>query len=149
MATRPTPRRAGVSSFGIGGTNAHLILEEAPPTPASDAPGPWQLLTLAAKTETALEAATDNLRNHLTRHPELNLADAAYTLRLGRAAFGYRRIAVCRDVADAAAVLGGADPQRVFTCLGRSGGRPVVFMFPGGGAQYVNMGAELYRNEPV
>ena len=91
------PRRAGVSAFGIGGTNAHVVLEEAPNSQASGPSRPWQLLALSAKTSAALETATANLRAHLEAHPDLNLADAAHTLLRGRKTFAYRRVIVCRD----------------------------------------------------
>jgi acyl transferase domain-containing protein len=79
-----TPRRAGVSSLGIGGTNAHVVLEEAPVLPVSSPSRPWQLLLLSAKTESALETATENLAQHFKENPYLNLADVAYTLQVGR-----------------------------------------------------------------
>ena len=82
-----TPRRAGVSSFGVGGTNAHVVLEEAPELEPSSPSRPRQLLLLSAKTQTALDAATANLHQHLLDHPDLNLADAAYTLQVGRKGF--------------------------------------------------------------
>jgi len=106
------PRRAGVSSFGLGGTNAHVVLEEAPEPVASDAAAGPQLLVVSAKTSTALEQACRNLAQHLRAHGELNLADVAYTLQLGRAAFNHRRMLVCRDVDDAIAGLGTSDPDR-------------------------------------
>ncbi|HYO51727.1 type I polyketide synthase [Archangium sp.] len=148
--TQGVPRRAGVSSFGIGGTNAHVILEEAPP--AAQAPAssrPWHLLTLSARTAPALEAATDNLAAHLERHPELELADVAHTLLVGRRRFEHRRVVVCRDASDARAALASRDPQRLLTQVRESAERPVIFMFPGQGAQYVGMGAGLYESEPV
>lgn len=142
-----TPRRAGVSSFGIGGTNAHIVLEEPPVIATAGESRPWQLLVLSTKTPTALAAATDNLAEYLHRHPDVNLADVAYTLSLGRRPFSQRRIVVCQDVSDAEHALKSNDPKRVVTqvCEGQS--QSVVFMFPGGGAQYVNMGQELYERE--
>ncbi|MCC5666154.1 SDR family NAD(P)-dependent oxidoreductase [Nostoc sp. CHAB 5784] len=145
--TGSTPRRAGVSSLGIGGTNAHVILEEAPVLEPSSSSRPWQLLVLSAKTDSALETATENLANHLQLHPDVNLADVAYTLQVGRAEFNYRRLLVCPDIEDAASAL--RDPQRVLTRLVENGDRPIVFMFSGQGAQYVDMGKELYQIEPI
>src|SRR5689334_4225865 len=145
----PRPRRAGVSSFGIGGTNAHLILEEAPVPKPTDEGRPWQLLVLSAKTSTALDAVTANLATHLKQHPELNLADVAYTCAVGRRAFEKRRFVVCRDVTDAAAVLTGGATRRIVDGS-HSGSEPAIaFMFPGQGAQHVGMGAELYQLERV
>ncbi|MDI3287046.1 type I polyketide synthase [Polyangium sp. 15x6] len=143
------PRIAGVSSFGFSGTNAHIVLQQAP---AQAAPAPsraHQLLTLSARTPQALEQLTDQLVEHLERHPEQALADVAYTSTLGRAALPHRRTLVCRDPEDAIAALKTRDPKRLFTALAHGGERPVVFMFPGLGEQYVGMGLELYRTEPV
>ncbi|MDF5719754.1 MAG: type I polyketide synthase [Rhizonema sp. PD37] len=148
--TNGIPRRAGVSSFGIGGTNAHVILEEAPVLETSGASRPWQLLLLSAKTSTALETATAHLATHLKQHPDLNLPDVAYTLGVGRRAFDYRRILVCQNLEDAVTALSPQDQQQVFThhqklCNHRS----VVFMFSGQGTQYVNMSKELYQSELI
>ncbi|MFN2416207.1 MAG: type I polyketide synthase [Pyrinomonadaceae bacterium] len=141
-----TPRRAGVSSFGIGGTNAHVVLEEAPRLPDSGASRPAQLLILSARTRTALEAMTDNLSRHIEEHPGINLADAAYTLKVGRRGFRHRRALVCRDAAEAAEALASRRPGRLFE--GETAGEPsIVFMFPGQGAQHVGMGRELYETE--
>ncbi|HEY0737362.1 MAG TPA: amino acid adenylation domain-containing protein, partial [Herpetosiphonaceae bacterium] len=142
-----SPRRAGVSSFGIGGTNAHVVLEEAPPVPPSSPAGPWQLLALSAKTSASLEQATADLLAYLRRHPSCNLADVAYTLQVGRAGFSHRRTLVCSDVADAVSALEQRDPRRVPTVVSEQVERPVLFMFPGVGAQYLNMGRELYESE--
>ncbi|MEH2238957.1 type I polyketide synthase [Nostoc sp.] len=147
--TNGTPRRAGVSSFGFGGTNAHVILEEAPVVEPSGPARPWQLLLLSAKTSTVLETATANLATHLKQHPDLILADVAYTLGIGRRAFDYRRMLVCQDLEDAVKALSLQDPQRVFTHYQKPCNRSVVFMFPGQGAQYVEMGRELYQSEPI
>ncbi|HYP01167.1 MAG TPA: type I polyketide synthase, partial [Pyrinomonadaceae bacterium] len=145
-----TPRRAGVSSFGIGGTNAHVIVEEAPEVEPTDAcRRPYQLLLLSARTSTALEAATTNLARHLKQNPALNLADVAYTCAVGRRAFEHRRAVLCRDVEDAARALETLDAKRVFTNFHETAERPVAFLFAGGGTQYVEMGLELYGLEPV
>ena len=144
-----TPRRAGVSSFGIGGTNAHVVLEEAPPAPPASPSRTQHLVVLSAKTNTALEVATDNLVAHLRQHPEICLADVAYTCQVGRRAFEHRRMIVCDEVSAALSALETRDPQRVFTALEEPRTRPVVFLFPGQGAQYERMGADLYRDEPI
>jgi acyl transferase domain-containing protein len=143
------PRRAGVSSFGIGGTNAHVVLEEAPAREPSSASRPWQALYLSAKTETALEQASWNLTDYLMQHPDVNLADVAYTTQVGRRAWAHRRVIVCRDVEDALRAVQSRDPKRVFTGHAEPGERPVAFMFTGQGAQYVGMGKGLYESEPV
>ncbi|NEP59950.1 MAG: acyltransferase domain-containing protein [Symploca sp. SIO2G7] len=142
-----TPRRAGVSSFGIGGTNAHVVLEEAPKVEPSGKSRPWQLLLLSAKTSSALDTATANLSQHL--HSDLNLADVAYTLQVGRRAFKHRRMLVCQDIEDAKNALSPLEQKRVLTQLQEPRERPVVFMFSGQGAQYANMAGELYQSEPT
>jgi len=174
--TNGSPRRAGVSSFGVGGTNAHVILEEAPPPEeASSYARPYQVLTLAARTSPALASATTNLLGYLKQHPSVNLADVAYTLQVGRRAFGHRRMIVCRAVDDAMRQLetfetshvpasseshtNDGPPPLMKTDNGHEdlatssqdedAAQPVVFMFPGQGSQYVNMGLNLYQSEPA
>jgi non-ribosomal peptide synthase protein (TIGR01720 family) len=142
------PRRAGVSSFGMGGTNVHVILEEAPwPAPAADSK-PCQLLVLSAKTEPALAARTTALAEHLKQNPELNLADAAYTLQAGRTPFSHRRVVVCRDREEAIGALEGTHAKQSWTGVANLQDQPIVFMFPGQGGQHVNMARELYETEP-
>ncbi|NEN88877.1 MAG: acyltransferase domain-containing protein [Okeania sp. SIO3H1] len=147
--TNGTPRRAGVSSFGIGGTNVHAVLEEAPTLEESSKSRPWQLLMLSAKTNSALETATSNLVTHLKQHPEINIADVAYTLQVGRTAFAHRRILVCQEIDDALKALSDSENQLVLTHYEEPTERPVVFMFSGQGSQYVNMAWELYQTEPT
>jgi acyl transferase domain-containing protein/acyl carrier protein len=144
-----TPRRAGVSSFGVGGTNAHVVLEEAPSQPPSSASRPWQLLLLSAETSSVLDAMTSNLAKHMAAQTDLNLADAAYTLQVGRFLFSQRRIVICSSPADAAHVIETQDRSRIFSGTSQMQDRPVVFMFPGMGDQYVDMAIELYQAEPT
>ncbi|APR81514.1 Malonyl CoA-acyl carrier protein transacylase [Minicystis rosea] len=141
-----SPRRAGVSSFGVGGTNAHVVLEEAPPVPSrgARAQGP-ELLVVSAKTESALRAAIANLRDHLDRNPHLDLGDVAYTLQLGRQLFKHRTAVVCSSIAEATVAL--ATPPAPVSREPRRA--PVVFMFPGQGAQHVGMARELYTAHAV
>jgi len=146
------PLRAGVSSFGIGGTNAHVVLEEAPV-------GQWvsgsvdqchpQLLLISAGTEAALDRNTHNLVEYLKKNPDINFADAAYTLQVGRKPFEHRRTLVCRDVAEAVKILSAGNSKKVHTHRVQGENPPVVFMFSGLGSQYVNMGCDLYQDEPV
>ncbi len=144
-----TPRRAGVSSFGLGGTNAHIVLEEAP-LAGRPAPGRSQhLLCLSAKTKTALARARTDLAAHLEAHPGASLADVAYTLAVGRRRLPCRATVVAPDGASAAAALRGDGPLPCDVELGGGAGTKVVFLFPGGGAQYPHMAEGLYREEPV
>ncbi len=143
------PRRAGVSSFGIGGTNAHVVLEESPSMEPSAPSRPWQLLVLSARTPAALEAATDRLVEHLKARPEQSFADVCHTLRVGRKRFRERRVVVCRDREDAVAVLETRDPRRLLTLAGEREGRPVAFLLPGLGDHYAGMARGLYEAEPV
>jgi acyl transferase domain-containing protein/thioesterase domain-containing protein len=148
---RKDRRRAGVNSLGVGGTNAHVVLEEAPEVAASeDSDWPFQLLCLSARSPSALSEASARLAAHLRAHPEQPLADVAFTLKQGRRAFEHRRVLVAESHEEAAALLEAGDPRRVFTQrrVGEDGAG-VVFMFPGGGAQYPNMARDLYETEPV
>lgn len=142
----PTPRRAGLSSFGIGGTNAHAIIEEAPPQTPSGPSRPRQLLLLSARTPAALEEATANLSKSLAPH---TLADVAYTLQTGRKALAHRRFVVAGSADEAGQLLTSLDAKLTGTRHLQSGEPPVVFMFPGQGTQYVSMGRSLYEHEPV
>ncbi len=110
-----SPRRAGVSSFGMGGTNAHVILEEARSDEPSFAEKQYHLLPLSAHTSTALETMTINLAVFLRKNVEVNLADVAYTLQVGRKAFNHRRFVVCSDRDDAVQALEAKSSERVFT----------------------------------
>ncbi|HEX5757743.1 MAG TPA: acyltransferase domain-containing protein, partial [Thermoanaerobaculia bacterium] len=145
------PRRAGVSSFGVGGTNAHVILEEAPAPEPPAASRPWQLLLLSARSSEALEAVTRNLLAYLREETAAELSDVAHTLQLGRSVFRHRRLLVCRDRADAVATLDGRNPSRLTTAadLEDPRDRPVVFLFPDEGEQHVDLGRGLYEHEAV
>src|SRR5262249_44735613 len=141
--------RAGVSSFGVGGTNAHVILEQAPESESSSRSREYQLMVLSARSSTALESASRNLAEHLRDNQDQELADVAYTLQVGRKRMSHRRIAVCRDRQQAVQLLETLDPDRVSTAYEEADEKSVVFMFPGGGAQYVNMGLEIYQSEEI
>jgi len=143
-------RLAGVSSFGTGGTNAHAVLEEAPARPEATSRRPWQLLLLSARTETALETATDRLAAHLRGGTGRPLSEVAYTLQAGRRVFAHRQALVCGDANDAAGALESRAPRRLLRqTAGPAAARPVAFMFSGLGDQYPNMAKELYESEPV
>jgi acyl transferase domain-containing protein/acyl carrier protein len=140
------PRRAGVSSFGIGGTNAHVVLEEGPEP--DGAPGrSGQLVVLSARSGPALDAVAAKLVDHLRRAPAANLADVCYTAQVGRRQFDHRLMVAADSREDAIAALEAPDGGRVQRAV-RTGDRDhVVFMFSGQGSQYVNMGRDLYERE--
>lgn len=148
------PRRAGVSSFGIGGTNAHVILEESFGIEPSGPSRPYQLLVLSAKTELALNTLTTNLATYLTQQPDINLADVAYTLHCGRQNFRLRRMFVCQSahyssfsIKEDTKALNNLDEERVFTYFQSIENRPVVFMFSDQDVLYTNIAYELYKTE--
>ena len=141
------PRIAGVSALGVGGTNAHVVVQEAPARGASGGSRAAQLLVLSARSESALESATDRLASHLRDHPEQALADVAFTLLAGRKRFEHRRSLVATSAGEAAALLEAREPKRVFTSVSRATERPVAFLFPGQGAQYPGMTRGLYERE--
>ena len=141
-------RVAGVTALGAGGTNAHVILQEAPaPVKGSPPTRRTQVLPLSAKTPSALDAASASLAAFLEGAPEA-LEDVAFTLQNGRQAFEHRRFVVADDAASAASLLGDPDPRAAPTGAAPDLRRSVTFMFAGGGAQYPGMGAGLYRAEP-
>ena len=142
------PRRAGVNSLGVGGTNAHAVLEEAPErAPSDESLWPFQPIVISAKSKAALDGQAARLAAHLRAHPEQPLADVAWTLKEGRRAFEKRRVLVAESHAEAADLLEGKDPRRVFN-HDHLEHPEVVFMFPGGGAQYAGMARDLYATEP-
>jgi phthiocerol/phenolphthiocerol synthesis type-I polyketide synthase E len=147
------PRRAGVSSFGVGGTNAHVIVEEAPQTPPPVAvPTGPQVLLLSAKTDESLQEARAALAAELARDTDLLLSDVAFTLA-ARRPHEIRMAAVVTDRADACAVLTAAENPRVSVSHcppeGKPGAERVAFLFPGQGAQHPGMAQDLYDAEPV
>jgi acyl transferase domain-containing protein/acyl carrier protein len=145
------PRRAGVSAFGVGGTNAHVIVEEAPESRSeASARGP-QILLLSAKTPSALDAATLRLAAHLEADAGLSLADAAWTLQVGRGAFAHRRFVVASSLADAASALrsassgGSADPPSVV----ERKNPPILLWLSGEEAGRAGAWRALYEAEPA
>ncbi len=139
-----TPRLAGISAFGVGGTNAHVVMTEAPlPLPTTPGRLP-HLLTLSARTATALDAMANRLADHLaSENPDL--ADVVHTLATGRRAFPYRRTVVAMDAAGAIANL--REETKATTAPATA--PRVAFIFPGQGSQYVKMGREIYDSEPA
>ncbi len=135
------PRRAGVSTFGLGGTNAHIIIEEAPysvRSPQSVVGSSPEIMVLSAKTEQALEKSTANLVSFFEKNPNSNLADAAFTLAIGRPHFSKRAALLATST---------QTPKHTNTIKGECElhDATITFMFPGGGAQYVDMARDLYE----
>jgi amino acid adenylation domain-containing protein len=139
------PLRAGVSSMGMGGTNVHVILEEAPEKEKSSASRNWHPIVISAKSENSINMAAKNLADFLRKNNDVDLADVAYTLQTGRKRFNHRRMITCSNLDEAIGILS----MQTDTFVSKDDNRSVVFMFPGQGAQYVNMGLELYQTEAV
>ncbi|WP_309896485.1 ketoacyl-synthetase C-terminal extension domain-containing protein [Archangium sp.] len=145
------PRIAGVSSFGIGGTNAHVVVEEPPALPARETAERWHVLPLSARSDAALATAVRRLGAALTGRAELTLADVAHTLQRGRTAFERRVTLVCRDLPGAVRGLErlAREVERGERSPGEARIREVAFLFPGQGAQYPGMGRALYSAHAV
>ncbi len=144
-----TPRRAGVSSFGLGGTNTHIVLQEAPESEASSDSRHWQLLLLSGRNEEALQAQRNNLGRYLATSESPVLADIAFTLQTGRKAFEQRFALVCQSAEQAVDELTKSISKQSMIDSVLPSVDKVVFLFPGQGAQYVNMALDLYENEPL
>jgi acyl transferase domain-containing protein/acyl carrier protein len=144
--TNGGPRRAGVSSFGIGGTNAHVIVEEAPVLEETAAARDWEMLVLSARSEGELQRARQELADHLKRNETLNLSDVAHTLQVGRRRFPHRMAVACRSVGDAITALEGGGAG-VFAGRGARKKVEVVFVFSGQGGQYAGMCGEMYEQD--
>jgi acyl transferase domain-containing protein/acyl carrier protein len=145
-----TPRRAGVSSFGIGGTNAHCVLEEPPECGASGRSRAVQMIMLSGRSKSVVNSQASRLARFLREHPNVNLADVAYVYQTGRKAFAHRLVLMLPENAtpeSAVAMLAQPDSERLLSNNGHAREGPVVFLFSGQGAQYVDMAHELYERE--
>jgi len=159
VQTNRRPLRAGVSSFGLGGTNAHVALEEWEgdnepartahrPIGAAVMQGEYRLIFLSAKSPYSLEKMAKNLSDYFRQNPGANLVDAAFTLREGRKSFPHRKMTVCSSTAEAADLLG-KKTKKVKSFFAKIENRPVIFVLSGQGSQYVNMGLDLYKNVKI
>jgi len=172
-----TPRRAGVSSFGMGGTNCHLVLEEAPEIPPSppykrggqdnsplkrggqdNSPlkrgglgkgRPWHLLTLSAKTEKALLELAGRYVRYLDSEPEADLGDICFTANTGREHFNHRWAVVAGSQTELREQLAAVDSDSIKKVDGKGTKGAIAFLFTGQGSQYVNMGRQLYETQPT
>jgi amino acid adenylation domain-containing protein len=147
-----TPRRAGVSAFGLGGTNAHIILEEAPPTTEKEAnvnvieegKTSSELLLISAKTETSLHAISNNFSTYFLNSNLNSVSEIAHTLAVGRQPFKFRKALLVSDLNAASELVKKSKGTNLITDVTKSSTTKMVFMFPGGGAQYINMAKDLY-----
>jgi amino acid adenylation domain-containing protein len=142
------PRRAAVNSFGMGGTNAHMILEEAPEATPTAYDRAFHVLPISARTADRLRESEQRLADHLTRHPEVDLADVAYTLAVGREAFSHRRVVIARDAADAVGTLTSRETSESWREHQRLRDVPVAFLLPAdAGSELAQAGQALYESE--
>lgn len=141
------PRRAAVNSFGIGGANAHVVIEQAPPRKASGPSRPDQMLVLSAKTSSALATTTSQLAAYLDSPAAPLLPDIAFTLALGRRTLEHRRVILCQTREEAIDALQGHRPERVITRWEDGRPRRLTFLFPDSEAGYSDAIAELDRVE--
>ncbi|WP_104491339.1 type I polyketide synthase [Paracoccus denitrificans] len=146
----PGPRRAGVNSLGVGGTNAHVIVQEPPLAEESgESDWPFHIVAVSGRSKAALDANSAALAGWLQANPAVNMADLSFTLTQGRRQFDRRRVLVAETAAEAARLLADPDPLLVFDHQQAGDPAEAVFMLPGGGAQYAGMARGLYQTEPV
>ncbi len=147
-----SPLRAGVNSMGVGGTNAHIVLEETPELFKFTDSSPereQKLVIISAKNQATLDIATKNMTDYLQNNKDVRLSDVAYSLQLGRKAFKYRKIVVSSNTDETIQILSTPVMEKIRASVVKEENIPIIFMFPGQGAQYVRMGQELYQTEPV
>lgn len=139
----------GVSSFGVGGTNVHVILESPPVTERDLYEEGYKIIGLSAKTLSALDKQTSNLLDYFKHSSGKRLEDISYTLMTGKEGFAYRRAFICKDWQECINLLEGRTPRQVVENEALLGRHKIVFMFPGQGAEYPQMGKKLYQLKPV
>jgi len=140
-------RRVGVSSFGMGGTNAHIVLEEAPKRADSGTSRPWQILSVSAKTAGTFDRMKDQLRQDLKQNNEQNLADICYSLHMGRKQFNHSAFVLAQDTEDALNAISQGHNEGHFNAIWDGSERLITFMFSGQGSQYINMARAIYQSE--
>ncbi|MDQ1102854.1 type I polyketide synthase [Nocardioides zeae] len=143
------PRRAGVNSLGMGGSNAHVIIEQPPAQETGTSSGQPQLLLLSAHTRPALDRMSANLGQWLVAHPAASFDDVAYTLQVGRRQLRHRRAVVVRDAEDAGYALGTSGSSRVLTRRCDPVASGVALLLPGQGSQHPGMAARLHQTYPA
>lgn len=139
----------GVSSFGAGGTNVHVILESPPVIEKDFSEEDYTIIGLSAKTPSALEKQTSNLLDFLKLSSSDRLGDISYTLMTGRENFAFRRAFICKERQECITLLEGRTPRQVVENEALLGRHKIVYMFPGQGAEYPQMGKKLYRQQPA
>lgn len=159
VATKPTvwqrgeqPRLAGVSAFGFSGTNAHLILEDPPllPEPPNEVERPLHLLTLSAKTESALQQLIKHYHQYLTANPNLNLPDLCFSANVGRSHFSFRLAIIAASVPELQQKLTDVQTKPETSPIAKVASPPkIAFLFPGEGSDYPEMGRQLYETQPT
>lgn len=143
-------RKAGISSFGVGGTNVHVVVEEYVMEAKNTDPGrPLQLLPWSAKTETSLETYGDKLGTYLISNASLSLADISYSLKTTRDSFAHRQFVLSNSTKEASEKLLKDEKSKLNRSILKVVPSEVAFMFPGQGAQYLQMGKALYEHEIV
>ncbi len=148
--TTDKTRIAGVSAFGVGGTNVHIILEEAANAVHESVPKrPVHLITWSAKSESSVDAYGNKLSDYVSGNNNADIDDLAYTLNSFRHQFNFRRFVVAADNSELAEKLADKNQLALSTKKITEAIQEVTFMFPGQGAQYVNMGKDLYNSESV
>jgi len=142
----PVPARAAVSSFGIGGTNAHVILEQAPDVETSDDGREHKMLVVSAKSKNSLIKYADHFRNFIFTEESINLNDLCYTFQIGRKHFQFRKTFLFTNQSE---LISSLESDWAESIVESKPMLNVVFMFPGQGSQYIGMGKNLYKLEPV
>ena len=141
--------KAGVSSFGIGGTNSHIILEEAPNILTSGNSRSKELVLLSAKSETALERVQENILEYLKSNKTKSIADIAFTLKVGRKVMEYKKMFICSDINEAIEILSSKDKQKIRSSISKDPANNITFMFSDLDFQYPNIGLDLYNSEEL